>query len=78
VTFKTGDALYFSTRDGAERIRATVLIASGNGRSLMLTFEAVVEFPGGVYVGNMPILQMDDGRWIELIGQHEVRIEAPQ
>jgi hypothetical protein len=74
---RTGDTVYFSTRDGAQQIAATVLLASPNGRSLMLTFEAVVETPSGVYVGNMPVLQLEDGRWIEIVGQHEIRIEQP-
>lgn len=72
---RTGDVVYLSTRDGNESIPCRVVIASGNGRSLMLSFEAVVGFPGGLYVGNMAVLQMDDGRWIEIIGSHHVRIE---
>lgn len=72
---RKGDRVYLSTRDGDQRIPADVVVASENGRSLLLTFEAVVDFPGGVYVGSMPVLQLDDGRYVELIGNHEVRIE---
>jgi hypothetical protein len=71
-----GDRVLVSAH-GQVRVEATVILASANGRSLML------EFPGGLfrlidagaYVGTMPVLQQDDGRWIELINQREVWID---
>lgn len=71
-----GDRVRVSAH-GQEKVIATVTLASANGRSLML------EFPGGLfglvdagaYIGAMPVLQQDDGRWIELINQREIQIE---
>lgn len=71
-----GDRVRISAH-GAEDVLATVILASPDGRSLML------EFPGGLfgiagagaYVGSMPVLEQDDGRWIELINQREIRLE---
>lgn len=74
-SIKKGDTVYLSTRGAHQAIPCKVVIASPNSRSLMLHFEAVVDFPGGIYVGNMPVFQMEDGRWVELIGHHEVKIE---
>jgi len=74
----TGDTVYLSTRGGDQNIPCTVKLASENGRSLLLLFEAVVGFPQGAYVGSMPVLQLDDGRWVEIIGSHEVVIREAQ
>lgn len=73
TSLKTGDVVFVSAH-GQERVPATVVVASSNGRSLML------EFPGGLfrladagaYIGVMPVLQRDDGTWIELINQREI------
>lgn len=75
---KVGDRVFLSTRDGAERIPARVVLASDNGRSLIIEFEAVVDFPGGAYVGKMPVLQLDDGRWIEILGSHQIKLDVAQ
>ena len=78
MALRTGDVVYLSTRDGGETIRAVVGVTTDNGRSLVLHFEALVAFPGGCYRGRMPVHCRDDGRWIELVGCHEVRLERAQ
>jgi hypothetical protein len=48
--FKTGDRVAITL--GGQSIAGVVLLASANGRSLMLEFDGVL----GGYVGMMPIL----------------------
>jgi hypothetical protein len=50
---------------GAQRIRAFVALASGNGRSLILMFDGIVDS----YVGSLPVLDADgNGTWATLHG----------
>jgi hypothetical protein len=59
--------------------RCMVLLASENGRSLMLGFDgALHEGNGGMFIGSMPVLQDDDGTYRDLIGGHQVVIEPAQ
>jgi hypothetical protein len=44
-------------------VDAMVLIASTNGQSLFISFEAIL----GGHVGNMPVLRKDDGKYYSLI-----------
>lgn len=68
--FRTGDLVQieFAGRcvDGA------VQLASPNGRSLMLVFEAVL----GGYVGSMPVLATDDAHFADLVTGQSVSIRA--
>lgn len=51
-----------------QSIDATVSLASPNGRSLMLSFAGALRTPsGGMMVGNMPLLQDDDGIFRDLV-----------
>jgi hypothetical protein len=61
---------------GADTVEATVLLASENGRSLMLSFEAMIGSPGaGAYVGMMPILWEEErGEFTDLIQARPVKI----
>lgn len=43
---------------------ALVIMASSNGRSLIVVCEAIV----GGFVGTVPVFQEDDGRWTTLSG----------
>jgi hypothetical protein len=54
--------------------RAIVVLASENGRSLMVTFDGMF-WPGNGYVGMMPLLQLDDGSFVDLIGRQPVGVE---
>lgn len=48
---------------GGRTVEATVVLASANGRSLFLEFEAVL----GGYAGKMPVLQEEGGEYRDLV-----------
>jgi len=50
---------------GADRTPGVVIFASGNGKSLMLQFEAILHG----HVGMMPVLQDDDGSFCSITGE---------
>ena len=58
-----GDGVWLITDSGRE-IVAVVQMASKNGRSLMLLFDALV----GGWARQMPVFQEDDGSWKALDG----------
>ena len=58
---KTGDAVSI-TYDG-RTVPGTIKLASPNGRSLMLEFDAML----GGFVGMMPVLADDDGAYRDLV-----------
>ena len=70
--FEMGDAIILKA-DGRE-VEATVVLVSGNGRSLMLSFDAVLHDA----IGMMPVLRQDDDSWREVIGSHTVVLERPK
>lgn len=71
----TGDRVLVSAH-GQTRVPATVVLASENGRSLMLMFPGgLFRVAGGAYIGYMPVLQYDDGHWTELVNGREVVVE---
>lgn len=51
-------------------VEAEIILASSNGRSLMLQFDAIL----GNYVGMMPVLEVD-GLYHDLLTSNEVSIE---
>jgi len=74
--FKTGDRVVVAYEGrGAEGV---VLLASANGRSLMLGFDAALGLPGaGAYVGMMPILWDEERRgFYDLIMDRPVKISG--
>jgi hypothetical protein len=62
------------------QVPATVLVASTNGRSLVLTFEAVIDIKGTglLAVGNMLLSMHEDGRYIELMTGAVIELSRPQ
>jgi hypothetical protein len=68
--WKTGDSLMVSFK--GRRVLGQVKLASENGRSLMLEFDAML----GGYVGMMPVLE-EDGVFRDLITKSVVTLEAP-
>jgi len=66
---KTGDQVTLTV--GGHTVTATVMLASQNGRSLFLSFEAVV----AGHVGGMPVLQDDSGVYRAVVTGDEVRLE---
>jgi len=66
---KTGDQV-IAMYDG-KTVGATVLLASPNGRSLMIGWHDDAMLGG--HVGMMPVFREDDGRYVSLIEQREIR-----
>ena len=66
--YRTGEAVMIEC-DG-RRVAGTVALASGNGRSLMLQFEALIDGHAGL----MPVLMDDDGIYRSIVTDIEVRL----
>jgi hypothetical protein len=67
--FKTGEAVKITYEH--RTVHGTVRLASPNGRSLCLQFEALL----GGWAGMMLVFQENDGRFVDLIIKEEVKIE---
>ena len=69
MIFRTGDRV---TIHADERIvPGEVVLASGNGKSLVLRFEAILHG----HVGMMPVMALDDGGYISLAGGHAITLK---
>jgi hypothetical protein len=66
--WKTGDHVWI-TCEGTT-VRGSIELASGNGASLMLSFEAIL----AGHVGSMPVLLDDDGVYRTLDGSTKVTV----
>lgn len=65
TTFKTGQRMHLAYNGQA--IEARVLLASSNGKSLMLNFVGTLRTPsGGLMIATMPLLMDDDGVYRDL------------
>lgn len=61
---------------GDQSMKAMVMLASGNGKSLMLGFDGALRLPsGGACFGSMPVLMDDAGVYRDLIENAPVQIE---
>lgn len=73
VVIARGDVVTLTVED--RTVDAKVVLASPNGRSLILAFEAMLDG----HVGMMPVFQDDDGVYHALISGTEVTIaEKPK
>lgn len=70
--FRRGD--FVTARLDEQEIDAMVCLASPNGRSLMLMFEGSLTGAHGTYLGMLPLFQLDDGRYVTLIGNETVQL----
>lgn len=68
MSWQSGDFVTLQYRD--ESVSAIVLLASDNGRSLLLTFDGVL----GKHAGAMPLLMGDDGVFRSIIDNQAVQI----
>ena len=68
MAWRTGDQVHI-VLDGV-LVDGVVTLASPNGRSLMLAFNAVL----GGHVGMMPVLQHDDGVFRSLVSEAVVEL----
>jgi len=67
---KTGDQVEIGC-DG-RIVPGRVLMASPNGRSLILTFETILDN----HVAMMPVLQQDDGGYVALVTGSPITLKA--
>lgn len=65
MKIKRGDFITVTYCD--QTIKAMVLLASPNGRSLMLCFDGGLRNAQGVLIGSMPVLQEKGGRFFDLM-----------
>jgi hypothetical protein len=72
VTYRQGQLVKL-TADG-RTVTAEITIASSNGKSLFVRFEAMING----HVGGMPLLQGDDGVYRSIITGEPVTIEGIQ
>lgn len=64
---RTGETVHIER--GRQRLEGTVIVASKNGRSLMLAFDGMI----GGYIGMMPVLAAEEGApYCDLIEGQEV------
>jgi hypothetical protein len=69
--WKTGDAVELSFE--GRTVSANVLLASRNGKSLALQFEAII----GGFVGMMPVLWNDEQQaFLDIVGNRRVVVRA--
>jgi len=62
-----------------QTIAAMVMLASTNGRSLVLGFDGALHVEGGgMFAGSMPLLQDDDGIYRDLVVGSPAIIEPRQ
>lgn len=74
MTMKRGDFVCITY--AGQTKRAMVMLASPNGRSLMLGFEGYLfTSDGGAFVGMIPVLQDDCGVYRDLASGDAVTIE---
>jgi hypothetical protein len=65
---RTGDPVII-TYEG-RTVSGHVILASPNGKSLMLEFEAIL----GGFVGMMPVLEREDGDYHDLLSGNVVKV----
>jgi len=56
---------------GGQTVEGVVVLASPNGKSLMLTFDAILD----TCMGMMPVLQRDDGSYINVATGNPVEVQ---
>lgn len=71
---KAGDRVWLTGCDGA-RVLAVVVMASGNGRSLFLSFDGLLDVGECWAVGCLPVLRDDAGVYRDLVHGEPVTIE---
>ncbi len=75
IVCKAGDRVTITI--GEQSVRARVVLASSNGRSLMLEFDAILELDRGCAVGMLPIFYSEPEGWYEILTHMPVTLEVP-
>ena len=61
---------------GAKTLDGMVMLASSNGKSLMVGFDGAFISPsGGMFPGAMPLLMDDDGVYRDLVENEPVQVQ---
>lgn len=72
--WKTGDKCMITCE--GRTVEGSVIFASGNGKSLMLEFEAILfGMSGSGAVGMLPVLLGDDEIYRSIVDQTEITLE---
>lgn len=58
-----------------QTVTAMVMLASPNGRSLMLGFNGVLRGHGGVFPGAIPLLMDEDGVYRDLVKNEPAQVQ---
>lgn len=74
MNFVTGQPVQLSAE--GRTVDAEVELASSNGVSLMLKFDAGVWIADGMYAGRMAVLRGPDGVYRDLLNDYPVSIKA--
>lgn len=61
MSFKRGDFVYVTVENGPT-VKAMVVLASANGRSLAICYDGALPVGGGFALGFLPILYLDARR----------------
>jgi hypothetical protein len=70
---KRGDFVWIERGD--QRVKAMIVVASENGRSLMLMFDAFFRTgSGGGFAGMMPVFKEDDGVYYDIVEHEPVKL----
>jgi hypothetical protein len=72
MAFRKGDVVIITM--GLDEVTGVVLLASANGRSLMLSFDKILRG----HVGMMPVLQGEDGSFRSIVSREIVQLERVQ
>jgi hypothetical protein len=72
MAFHKGDVVIITM--GLDEVTGVVLLASANGRSLMLSFDKILRG----HVGMMPVLQGEDGSFRSIVSREIVQLERVQ
>ena len=77
INFKTGQAVTISDMKG-QTISGTVMLASPNGASLMIEFDAGCWMGDGLYTCRIPVLRAPTGVYRDLVNDQPLWIEPRQ
>lgn len=61
---------------GSWTVYAEIVLASENGRSLMLQYDGAAPIGDGYALRFLPVLRNDDGTWMEIVASTRVEVEA--
>lgn len=77
MTYTRGQAVHVEYN--GQSVGATVMLASPNGRSLMLVFQGALRTPsGGMMIGSLPLLMDEQGVYRDLAEEAVATLTEPR